>query len=180
MKIEMLRTELERARNRLSEYIRTTPEEPFYAKTETDRWSIAEAAHHICIVNHALTGRIQRLLDEETISRSTDRPTEVPIRRELRELDPQWVLENVPAAASSEPSNDRSKPELLRAVDDDFGTIMFLLQTGMERDLRELRAENKIFGSLSYYEWLYFILVHTKTHLYQIERELERAENTRE
>lgn len=180
VEITQLHDELELTRTRALEYIRDTPDHLFYAKTDASRWSVAEAIHHVCLVNHSLASRIRRLLDECGLSNSTGVATEIPVRRELRDLDPQWVLENVPVVPSSEPSNDRPKSELLRAVEDDFESIMFFMQMGTKHDLRRLSADNKIFGSLSYYEWLYFVVVHSKTHFYQIERQLARIEGAGE
>jgi DinB superfamily len=143
----------------------TTPGQ-FHFKPAPDRWSIAETAEHVTVVETGsgklIRGKlIRERASEEQLAATEGGEGRVDARLQTRDKifpAPDFVL----------PTGRWQTPREMVAVFEEGrnATIDFLLATDV--DLTRYAAPHPALGTLNGYQWAYFLVRHTERHLEQV------------
>ncbi|NNM68266.1 MAG: DinB family protein [Spirochaetales bacterium] len=146
-------------------------------KKDDSWWSVLEVVHHVARVNTSAAGSLGQLVEGFRAEPAGDAAEGVEIQDALENIDDSWVLSNLQAPPGSEPEGELSAPQAERLLEASHAGIKTLLELGQKVDLRGVTTPSKLFGTLNFYERVYFLARHEKTHLYQIK--LKLAETVR-
>jgi uncharacterized damage-inducible protein DinB len=135
-------------------------------KPAPDRWSVAEVAEHITIVESTIFGLEQKIMQSPA----------TPEKREQAKGKDQIIvtrlLDRSHKATAPEilrPTNRwATEADLTKAFEDARKSNMDYIRTTND-DLRDHFFDHSVFGSLDAYQWMLFISAHSARHTEQIE-----------
>jgi uncharacterized damage-inducible protein DinB len=166
--LEPIYEKLAQAQSRLLRTADSVGADQWQKRPETDRWSAAEVVAHIVMVERAVLGSADRILQDAprqfSLLKSFHLPLALVETRVIRRktpipLDPQLVREKETMLAELREVRER--------------TLAFLEET-KGRDLSKYRWRHAFLGTLNVYQWLQLVASHELRHEKQL-REIAGA-----
>ncbi len=145
------------------EIIHSIPDDRWKVKPAEDRWSVAEIAEHIVLVEAALLRKVRGLLATPPASvvlgdpSTLDRLTEGVAGRQGRVQAPTTLL----------PTGEWTKAEVMAKFGAHREAMELFVNTNTE-SLDHHTAPNAFFGTLTAFDWLVYGPLHTTRHIHQL------------
>lgn len=160
---------IDRTRARLLAAVEGLNEEQQGFRTAPDRWSVAELAEHLSIVE----GNVAALLDK-LLSKAEESGTGGATPGDFEPVSIEEFVERARVVKYEAP--ERIRPTGTLPVADSLARLgesraaLHALRPRVERaDGRAIRFPHPAWGSLDLYQWLLFVGAHEDRHLSQIE-----------
>lgn len=136
-------------------------------KPAPDRWSIGETVEHIVVVEPFLFSRVQSAISAGVVEDAAERTAG---KAELLERIMVGRQQRVPAPPPVIPKGGISRTDLLARFATQRSAFVDWIET-TDEDLHRYTAEHRFatFGTLSAYQWLLNISLHTLRHCKQID-----------
>ena len=152
-KNKKIREELLQAVNGLSD-------EQVNAHPEEGRWSIIQVLDHLVLMERAVTKAIADTLAREESKPADDKPIQYTLNRDIKVDAPSFVIPTEKFQTLDAVKNKLSSSrEALEAVVSDAN----------ENALNEKSFRHPMFKDLSLKQWIPFVGLHEKRHIFQIE-----------
>ena len=140
----------------------TIPPEQWSCKPSAERWSAAELVVHLVMVERAVVGGADRIIQQA--------PKEIPFRKRFHL--PFWLVESRLVRRKTSIPLDHSllghKEEMLAELRAARERTLSFLEETQQRDLSVYRWEHAFLGMLNVYEWFEMIASHELRHTKQI------------
>jgi DinB superfamily len=162
---------VEKEQNRFAESSSNLSEAQEIYRTASDRWSIAELAEHVGIVDDRVVQLTRKFLNENAP------PSELPVFQpvSLDRLAPRWN-ENFTAPERVTPKGQIQVSESLARKKTTLETLLSLRPQIEALDCSQMMWPHPIFGDLNLYEWLLVSGMHNRRHREQVEA-IKSSEN---
>jgi hypothetical protein len=155
---------VEKEQNRFAESSSNLSEAQEIYRTASDRWSIAEMAEHVGIVDDRVVQLTRKFLNENAA------PSELPAFQpvSLDRFAPRWN-ENFTAPERVAPKGQIPVSESLARKRATLETLLSLRPQIEALDCTQMMWPHPIFGDINLYEWLLVSGMHNRRHRLQIE-----------
>ncbi|MGJ3193331.1 DinB family protein [Peribacillus frigoritolerans] len=150
---EKIREELLNAVNGLSD-------EQLNAQPETGRWSIIQVLDHLYLMERAITKSISDKLKSDESIPAVDKPIELTLNRVVKVEAPPFVTPSESYQTLSEVKDKLSESRK---------AFVHVVDHAKEIDLEQKSFPHPLFKDLSLKQWIPFVGLHEKRHLFQIE-----------
>ena len=147
-------------REELLQMINGLSDEQANAHPEEGRWSIIQVLDHLYLMERAVTKAIADTLAKEEGKPADDKPIQYTLNRDIKVDAPSFVIPTEEFQTLDEVKEKLSSSrEALEAVVSDAN----------ENALNEKSFPHPMFQDLSLKQWIPFIGLHEKRHIFQIE-----------
>jgi hypothetical protein len=152
--IQPIVAKLARAQRNFFRAADTIPPEQWGRKPRAEEWSAAEVAAHLVMVERAVVGGADRIIQKT--------PREIPLRKRLHL--PFWLVESRLIRRKTPIPLDHGllghKEEMLAELRAARERTLSFLEETQQRDLSVYRWEHAFLGMLNVYEWFEMIASH--------------------
>ena len=160
--IEPIVAKLAHAQSRFFRAADAIPAEQWSRKPRKDAWSAAELVAHLIMVERAVVGGADRIIQKT--------PREIPLRKRFHL--PLWLVESRLIRRKSPLPLDHGllgdKEEMLAGLRGARERTLSFLEETQQRDLSVYRWAHVFLGMLNVYEWFEMIASHELRHSKQI------------
>ncbi|GMW01935.1 MAG: hypothetical protein AMXMBFR84_30710 [Candidatus Hydrogenedentota bacterium] len=162
MNTQELALELERCTNDVLALLAAAPDEAIFRKPGDSQWSAAEVVEHLILLEFG----VLRILGGTSLPPTRAHDAEVPAILDALE-DTTRTLHAPPPIAPTGRYQDREK--LVTAFSGVRGKLRLWLP---DHDVTLLYPDfrHALFGELTGYEWICFVIGHTRRHMQQMQR----------
>ncbi len=161
--IKIIIENLGRAQSELLRAADAVPAEQWKTRPAEGRWSAGEVICHLSVIERAILGRANKLLQKPPNPTPFYKRFHVP----MMFVEARVIRRRAPSAL--EPQMVREKEEMLAELRRVRERTFAFIEETMERDLSKYCMPHAFLGTLNAYEWLQFIASHEIRHRKQIQ-----------
>ena len=161
--LEIILQNLARAQSELLHAADSVPAEQWKVRPSDDRWSAGELVAHLGVIERAILGRADKLLQKP--------PKFVPFYKRFH--IPMMIVEarviRRKAPPALEPQAVGDKEEMLAELRGVRERTLAFIEETRGRNLSQYSMSHPFLGHLNVYEWLQFIASHQIRHMKQMQ-----------